>query len=150
MFERLLDRLSIQSYLAFLLSSATVGLIFLLVLRGGLQSADDVTKTAIGAMLTVGFATIIQFYFGSSQKEGKKDDAMAAIAAMPSANNGASPWWSKLNETEKTVIGANAKDDPRMNAIAQAMATGSATADDLAYLVSRGVITQSRADTIKS
>jgi len=76
------DKLSVQSYIAVLLSTATVALIFLLVLRP-MTASDDVTKTAIGALLTVGFATIISFYFGSSQGSKAKDDTLNQIALQP-------------------------------------------------------------------
>lgn len=76
------DRLSVQSYIAVLLSTATVVLIFLLVLHP-MTGSDDVTKTAIGALLTVGFATIISFYFGSSQGSKTKDDAIAQAITPP-------------------------------------------------------------------
>ncbi len=80
----MLQRVSVQSYVAVMLSTSTVAMIFLLILHP-MQQADDVTKTAIGAMLTVGFASIINFYFGSSQGSKAKDDTLNAIALQPAA-----------------------------------------------------------------
>lgn len=74
-----------QTYLGVMLPTATVILIFVLVFHP-MTGADDVTKTAIGALFTVGFATIISFYFGSSSGSKAKDDTMNQLAksAMPS------------------------------------------------------------------
>lgn len=60
------------------------------------------------------------------------------------------PWWSVLTDLEKNVISTNAKDDPRVAAFVTAATTGAANADDLAYLVTKGLLTQARADEIKA
>lgn len=70
----------VQGYLAAMLPTSTVLLIFVLVFHPLPQGTDDVTKTAIGALLTVGFASIISFYFGSSAGSKSKDNTINKIA----------------------------------------------------------------------
>lgn len=103
------------------------------------------------------------YQFSSSAGSDKKDDAQTAVSkalaekvpAPPTVPAAASvltpaPWWSTLTDLEKNVIAANAKDDPRTAAFMTAAAAGAANADDLAYLVTKGLLTQARADEIKS
>ena len=74
----------VQSYIACLLVTSVIVMIFVLIFHP-IHDADDVTKTAIGAMLTVGFSTIISFYFGSSSGSKSKDDTLNQIAQGASA-----------------------------------------------------------------
>jgi len=134
-----------------------VALTFVLALRG---PETDAFKVLLGAMLTVGFASAIGWYFNSSLGSEKKDDIQAKVSEkladkVPMAVSAApvvpqvTAWWSLLTDLEKNVISANAKDDPRVNAFMTAAASGAATPDDLSYLVTKGLLTQTRADEIK-
>lgn len=101
------------------------------------------------------------YQFSSSAGSDKKDDAQTAVSkaladkvpvpatvSVPAAV--AAPWWGKLTDLEKNVISANAKDDPRLAAFMTAAAAGAANADDLSYLVSKGLLTQDRATAIQT
>ncbi len=70
----------IQQYIAGLLVTAVVVLMFVLVFHP-IKDADDITKMLIGGVMTVGFATIIGFYFGSSKGSKDKDNTLSAIAS---------------------------------------------------------------------
>lgn len=131
-----------------------VFLAFLVLIFGPKDLKGEILSvvTVVIGVLTGSLKDVYTYYFPGSQDLSGNSDAIRKIAMEPSppAPGTVAPWWPRLTETEKSVIGANAKDDPRINAIAQAMATGAATADDLAYLASKGVLTQQRADAIKA
>ena len=56
--------------LALLVIIGVFGYIFVITLCPGAKQDDTIT----GALLTVGFASILGFYFGSSDKKGKADE----------------------------------------------------------------------------
>ena len=76
-----------QSLLALITVLATVALTFLLIFFPAPES--DVFKMLVGGLLTVGFATVYGFFFGSSSESKAKDErvdsAMKALGAMPPA-----------------------------------------------------------------
>jgi hypothetical protein len=85
-----------QGALALVSIVSVNGLAYLLVLRP-VADLDDVAKMLIGGLVTVGFATIIGYYFGSSSGSKNKEDtinqiaAAATVAAPPPAADPANP-----------------------------------------------------------
>lgn len=137
----------------------TVGATIMLIVSSAPDgSLVDMAKTLQAAVVNMTLIAL-GFFFGSNMSKVVADagqqkivekltsptvPAPVAVAAV------IAPWWSKLTDTEKNVIAANAKDDPRVNTFMTASASGAATTDDLDYLVTKGLLTQARADEIKS
>jgi uncharacterized BrkB/YihY/UPF0761 family membrane protein len=68
----------VRTFISCFLVMSLIVLIFVLV-RNPIKDADDITKGAIGALLTVGFATIINFWFSTSKSSADKDDTIKAL-----------------------------------------------------------------------
>lgn len=64
-------------FIAILNILAVVGLAILLAFR---DPTGDMFKFMVGGLMTVGYSSIIAFFFGSSQGSKDKDAAMAKIA----------------------------------------------------------------------
>ena len=110
------------------------------------------------------FGTVIQFHLGSSRsskdaaattRETMQTLSTSMAAAIPAAAPQTAAaaivaWWTKLADAEKNAITAAAPADPRVAAFVSAATVGTATADDLAYLVSKGLLTKERADEIQA
>lgn len=136
-----------QTLIGVALVLAVIFLTFLLAFKA---PDGDMFKMMVGGLMTVGFASIIGFYFGSSAGSKDKD---AAMVKMAGATNGApviTSWWSLLTEEEKAAITAVAPTDARVQAFVTTATLGHATADDLSYLVSKGLLTQGRATAIEA
>lgn len=67
-----------QSFIAIVLVLSMIALVFVLAFHGAPDS--DMFKLVVGAFVTVGFASIVQFYFGSSKGSAAKDDTINKIA----------------------------------------------------------------------
>lgn len=65
-----------QSALAIILVTAVIVLMFVLALTG--KTETDTFKIMVGGLMTVGFASVIGFYFGSSAGSKTKDDTINA------------------------------------------------------------------------
>lgn len=104
------------------------------------------------------------YQFSSSAGSDKKDETQATVsskladkvAPAPGAPNPSvpvPPWWSRLSDPEKNAISTASVGPPvdaRVAAFITASQVGAATPDDLTYLVSKGLLTQDRADAIKA
>lgn len=77
LFERLLDRFDTRAFIAIELSTSMVILTFVLAVS---KPETDAFKVLLGAMLTVGFASAIGWYFQSSAGSEKKDTTQAKVA----------------------------------------------------------------------
>ena len=98
----------------------------------------------------------------SSAGSDKKDDTQATVSKALADKVQAPPapvvpataapiaWWGRLTNGEPAAITAAAATDPRVMVFITAANVGAATPDDLAYLVSKGLLTQARADAIKA
>lgn len=75
--KKLLDRFDTRAFIAIELSTSMVALTFVLALRA---PETDAFKVLLGAMLTVGFASAIGWYFNSSSGSEKKDATQAKVA----------------------------------------------------------------------
>lgn len=130
---------------------------------------SDVNDKMLETMLTIMFSTalvaIINYLFGSSRGSSAKDDTQNKIMEKLTATAPAGPpgpvapvptstvvvaWWSKLTDAERAAITAAAPNDPKAASFMAAAQTGVATPDDLADLVAKGLLTQDRADAIKT
>ena len=65
-----------QSFLAIALIMAVIALIFVMALTG--KTETDTFKIMVGGLMTVGFSSVISFYFGSSQGSKTKDDTISS------------------------------------------------------------------------
>lgn len=72
------ERFDTRSAIAMVLIIAMVAMAFLLAIR---NPDSDIFKMLMGGLVTVGFASVIGFYFGSSSGSKAKDDTLNQIAA---------------------------------------------------------------------
>lgn len=80
--DKITNRFDTQSFIAIFLVISMVALVFTIAFMGKAPN-DDTFKVLSGALATVGFATIVSFYFGSSSGSKSKDDAMSgAMTAL--------------------------------------------------------------------
>lgn len=129
-----------------------------LVVWGDPPTMIDVAKLLLNALINV-VMLVLGYFYGSSKAKEQSDtstqrmmEKMTPAAPPPPAAPPAAviaAWWGKLTEEEKTAITAAAPADARVSAFMTASAVSTATPDDLAYLVSKGLLTQARADEIK-
>ena len=147
-----------------------IGSTLRVVLSGDVASVADMAKTLQAAMVNMSLIAL-GFFFGNTMAKMAQDagqqkvvDKLTStqppnggpVAPVPSTDLPAAPastitpWWTMLGEAEKTAITAAGVTDPRVAAFVMASTTGSANADDLAYLVSKGLLTQDRANAIKA
>lgn len=82
-----LAQFNTRAFIAIMLTISMIALTFVLALRG---PETDAFKVLLGAMLTVGFASAIGWYFNSSLGSEKKDDTLA-VAAGKLADKVATP-----------------------------------------------------------
>ncbi len=69
-----------QALIAIMLIMAMIALAFVLIWRGKDVPDSDMLKMLVGGFMTTGFATIINFYFGSSRGSATKDETISKIA----------------------------------------------------------------------
>lgn len=108
-------------------------------------------NTLIGMYVGTGFITAITWWMGSSKgsdANNKMVDKLTSDVRPESAPVVPTPWWPAFTSTEQNYITASAINDPRVDAFVKVAATGRGTVADLAYLVSKGLLTQARADQI--
>lgn len=66
-----------QSFVAISLIMSIIGLAYTLVFTG--KADTDMFKIMVGGLMTVGFANVIGYYFGSSSGSKEKDTAMSGV-----------------------------------------------------------------------
>lgn len=127
----------------------------------------EINDKLLDMMLTILFGTafvaIINYLVGSSRGSQAKDDTQnkimekltsgppnGPVAPVPSPPAVTTPWWSLLTESEKGLITVAAANDPRVDAFIKTSAGGHGNADDLAYLVTKALLTQDRATAIQA
>lgn len=82
----MLKEFDTRSAIAIALVCSMIAITFVLIFHPAPDS--DILKVLIGGFMTVGFASIINFYFGSSTGSKAKDDTLNQIAvatAIPPA-----------------------------------------------------------------
>ena len=72
-----------QSFIAIALVIAVIALMFSMVFRG--QADTDIFKVMAGGLMTVGFANVVGFYFGSSKSSEGKGQTITSLAESPAA-----------------------------------------------------------------
>lgn len=72
--------LEVRDVLALVLVGGMVALVFVLALRPTSLPDTPMFNMIVGGYVTVGFTSIIQFYFGSSKGSAAKDDAINTMA----------------------------------------------------------------------
>lgn len=139
--------------LAFFLVVVAAAMVFVWLFYPPTGDANALALLAGFVMLFIKMAADATGYqFSSSAGSDKKDETQAKVAsslAEKVAPPTVAPWWSRLNDAERTAI-ADAKDDPRVQLFKSTAEVGRATQDDLAYLVTKGLLTQERATAIQS
>lgn len=119
---------------------------------------DKMLDTMITILFSTCLVTVYQFSFGSSRGSAIKDEAQSRVVqqlaavvpppiAPPPAAPPATPWWTQITEAERSAILAQ-RSDARVAAFITAAQAGSASAEQLDYLVSRGLLTRERASAI--
>lgn len=68
------DKFETRSLLAVMLVASVLALMFVLGVR---NPESDAFKILLGGVMTVGFASVIGWYFGSSSGSAMKDEALA-------------------------------------------------------------------------
>lgn len=63
---------------------------------------NDVLKVLIGAYSGVGFASVIQFYFGSTSSSKDKDDTISRMSGNPPPSDNLTT--TAKTETTKTIV----------------------------------------------
>lgn len=137
-------------------------LIIRIVIWGDPPTLVDLVKTLISALINVVMLVLGYFYGSSKAKEQSDASQQQIVEKLTSTNPPGTPgpvapiaapvvvvaWWSLLTPAEQAAVTATASTDPRVQAFVTAAGTGRATADDLTYLVGKGLITQDRATAI--
>lgn len=143
-------------------------LLMLCLMAWGVPKGESgqLLNTLLGMYVGTGMITSINWWMGSakgSDANNKMADANSEVVRKLSTTVGTGgngpqpsvpvpPWWSRLSDAEKNAITAASvgpPPDPRVAAFVTASQVGAATPDDLAYLVSKGLLTQDRADAVK-
>lgn len=133
-----------------------------------MNNASTIDDKMLDTMITILFSTclvtVFQFTFGSSRGQQTSTETQNKVVEKLTATAPAGPpgpvapipapvvvipWWSLLTDAERSAISTAAPTDPKAASFQAAAQTGKATADDLAYLVSKDLLTQARADAIK-
>lgn len=74
----LLDRLDARSLIALVMIVCVMALAFLLAIRAPESQTFNIL---LGGIMTVGFASVINWYYGSSSGSAMKDEALAKTSA---------------------------------------------------------------------
>lgn len=136
----------------------TVGFFYVLLMwmRMKVEGSTSEVLTMMVGSLTTAFGLVINYWLGSSSGSSDSRRSQAALtekladaaATSVPAVAPVKPWWSLLTDAERVAITASALTDPKVKAFADKAAAGVGDADDLAYVVSLGLLTQDRAATI--
>jgi len=117
----------------------------------------DMAKTLQAALVNMALIAL-GFFFGNTMAKMAQDASTqrtiekitpTAPVPPPPVVVPVPPWWARLTDAEKNTITTEGPNDPRVAAFITASQAGAANADDLAYLVSKNLLTQTRADDIQ-
>jgi hypothetical protein len=95
-----------RSFLAIFVVVSVVAIIILWMLHPptGSDAAMATLNTLVGALVGVGFAGVIQYFFGSSDTSKDKDATIAAIAMQPGAQQALPPVSVTTTTTEDSTV----------------------------------------------
>lgn len=137
-------------------AAVVVATIVKVVIWGDSDAVLDLAKTLQAALVNMSLIAL-GFFFGNTvaqrvANEGQQKilERLTPTPATPAPTATIPAWWSELSDAEKNAITAAGDVDLRAHAIVLALTAGSATADDLTYLVSKGLLTQARVDEISA
>lgn len=134
------------------------------IVSGAATDSLELLKQGVNALINI-VMMVMGYFFGSSKSSQSKDDTQNKIVekltstAPPGPPGPIAPvpgpavvvaWWSLLTDAEKAAITAAALTDARVSAFVTASAVGKASVEDLAYLVTAGLLTEGRATAIQS
>lgn len=123
---------------------------------------NQIVTMLVSVYVSTGFVTALQWWMGSAKGTDANNNMAAANSKMvdkittavvqqiPQTPAVVVAWWSKLVNGEAAAIIAAAAADPKVQAFIDAAKAGRAAPDDLAYLVSKNLLTQDRATAIQS
>jgi hypothetical protein len=128
---------------------ATLGIVLTQKVTG--NATPEILLLMLGA-LTAKWGDSVVYWIGSSAGSSDKDSAQQATtdrlveAVATSAPVAAmkKPWWGQLTDAEKAAIQAKAT-DPKVKDFMDHASAGTATPEELSYVVSQGLLTQDRA-----
>lgn len=127
----------------------------------------DMSKTLLAALVNMGLIAL-GFFFGNTIAKMTQDKGQQGIVEKLTSAAPAGPiapvtaaqttgqvviaWWGALDAAEQQALQDAAATDPKVAAFIEAAKTGRATADDLAYLVSKipPLLSQARAEFLKT
>ncbi len=160
--------IDVQRGLAWTIVIIFATLLLVMVVRvaiwGAPTDALELLKQGFNALINV-VMVVVGYFFGSSKSSQSKDDTQNKIVEKLTSTQPPGPpgpvapapaptvvvsWWSLLTAPEQAAITAAAPADARVQTILTAFQSGKAEAPDLADLVSKGLLTQARADIIKA
>jgi hypothetical protein len=95
--------------IALVLIAAVVLLAFMLAVR---DPGGDMFKFMVGGLMTVGFASVISFYFGSSSGSKDKDNAIIAQMAPTNGTGNGAPTPAAIRAAEIAAPAAAAEAAP--------------------------------------
>lgn len=145
-----------------ILALSTLALIIRLFVSADIKDVVEIAKIMLAALVNMGLIAL-GFFFGNTMSKMQSDagqqkvvDKLTSNAPPPAGPVAPVPapvqvvvaWWSKLTEAERAAITAAAQNDPKAASFMAAAQTGVASADDLADLVTKGLLTQDRATAI--
>lgn len=153
--------IALSLVLTFALS--TILLVIRLVIWGDPPTLLDLAKTFQSALINMAMV-VLGYFFGSSKSKDSSDTSQQKIvekltSTQPPNGGPVAPvpspetvvvvsWWSLLTSGEQAGVELAAKTDPQVQSALTNFQTGKAEAPDLALLVTKGLLTQARADLI--
>lgn len=109
---------------------------------------NDMAKTLQAALVNT-VLIALGFFFGSNQAKQQADAGQQKIVEKLTSKTVGTPsvvvsWWSLLTQQEQDAIKAAASGDAGVQAVLTSLQAGKAESPDLAYLVSKGLLTPER------
>lgn len=137
-----------------------------LVIWGDAPTLVDLLKTLISALINV-VMLVLGYFYGSSKAKEQSDSSQqrvvekltsappnGPVAPVPSPTTAADvAWWNKMTDAERAAILSAAGADPsdtKLSAIVSGPVKMKPDPDEIAHLVSKGLLTQARATAIQT
>ena len=154
------QNMTLKGGLAFFLVCVAALMVFLWMLHPPTGDASQIGLLAGFVTLFIKMAAdAIGYQYNSSSGSDKKDETQAKVAGAlaekvaPATPLAGIPWWNRLTDAERTAItAASVADagDVKLAAIANGPMKMKPDADEIAYLVTKNLLTQSRATEIQA
>ena len=154
------ENMTLKGALAFFLVCISAFMVVLWMLHPPSGDASQIGLLAGFVTLFIKMAAdAIGYQYNSSSGSDKKDETQAKVAGAlaekvaPATPLAGIPWWNRLTDAERTAItAASVADagDAKLAAIANGPMKMKPDADEIAYLVTKNLLTQSRATEIQA